>query len=169
MREAAKLTPSGQMEVFQNWKSDLFQGETEKAFADSTAVAIKFFEWLKVRLEEAGINLRKCETRVAMPAFENLGEKAGLIARCMDHAGWDDPSLILKVTEPHANTIGLFTRGRNAGGRDPFGEVLLNYSKMFGQDHEYIQRARNATLFDSQEREVKVMVVDIGGFTTDIA
>ena len=99
-REAANLNPSTSMEVFQNWKADLFRQDNDKVSASAILVAGEFFKWLKSKLEDARVNLKNCQTRVAMPAFDTFDQNAELLARCMDLSGWDDPSLILKVREP---------------------------------------------------------------------
>src|SRR5690606_22960826 len=108
-------------------------------------------------------------TRVAMPAFKNFDDQAALIARCMDLSGWDDPSLVLKVTEPRANALGLFSEGRNIVRRNRNGELMPDYGRMFGQQNVYIQAARGFVLHGGHSNLVTVMVVDIGAFTTDIA
>ena len=166
---AANMNPSKSMEVFLNWKADLFLPGNNKDSASAVTVAGKFFEWLKSRIESAGVNLKKCQTRVAMPAFRNFDDQAMLIARCMDLSGWDDPSLVLKVTEPRANVLGLFSGGRNVVGRNRDGELLPNYGRMFGQQNVYIQAARGFVLQGGHGNLVNVMVVDIGAFTTDMA
>jgi hypothetical protein len=166
---AANMNPSRNMEVFQNWKADLFLPRNNKDSATAVTVAGKFFEWLRAHLESAGVNLKKCQTRVAMPAFRNFDDQAMLIARCMDLSGWDDPSLVLKVTEPRANVLGLFSEGRNVVGRNGKGELLPNYGRMFGQQNVYIQAARGFVLHGGHGNLVTIMVVDIGAFTTDIA
>lgn len=164
--EAAKMNPTPDMQVFRNWKADLFRPHNDKDSATAVIVAHNFFVWLRAKLEAAGVDLKKCQTRIAMPAFETFDEKAGIIARCMDLSGWDDPSLILKVREPHANTIGLFSKGRNLVSQN--GETP-NYGSIFGQDNPYTQAARGHTLFGTHTNLVTVAVVDIGAFTTDIA
>src|SRR5260370_23698833 len=64
-REAANLNPDPGMEVFQNWKADLFRPRNDKVSATAVIVAFKFFEWLRSRLEAARVNLKTCDTRVA--------------------------------------------------------------------------------------------------------
>lgn len=166
---AANINPARNMEVFQNWKAKLFLPRNNEDSATGVTVAGRFFEWLRAHLDSAGVNLKKCETRVAMPAFRNFDDQAALIARCMDLSGWDDPSLVLKVTEPRANVLGLFSEGRNVVGRNRHGELLPNYGRMFGQQNVYIQAARGFVLHGGHGNLVTVMVVDIGAFTTDIA
>jgi hypothetical protein len=166
-RQAAELTPDSQMEVFQNWKAGLFLSQNNKDSAAAVIVAGQFFRWLKDKLEAAGVDVEKAHTRVAMPAFKTFDEKALLIARCMELAGWDSPR-ILKATEPHANVLGLFSEGRNFATQAPQGEILLNYGKMFGMGSTYVRHARGS-IFGTHGHLLTVAVVDIGAFTTDIA
>jgi hypothetical protein len=165
---AAKMNPSLEMQVFQNWKADLFRPANDKVSGTAIVIAHRFFVWLKSKLESAGIDLKKCQTRIAMPAFNTFDERAELVARCMDLSGWDDPSLILKVTEPRANVIGMFAEGRNVVMNGQLG-LNLNYRQMFGLQNVYVQAARNFALHGTHGNLVKILVVDIGAFTTDIA
>lgn len=166
--DAALMTPGSDMQVFQNWKADLFRPANDRVSGMAVIIAHRFFVWLKSKLESAGIDLKKCQTRVAMPAFNTFDEKAELIARCMDLSGWDDPTLILKVTEPRANIIGMFAEGQNALMRGQAG-LNLNFIQMFGLQNVYIQAARNFFLHGGHGNLLKIMVVDVGAFTTDIA
>jgi len=175
-RQAAGLKPNREMPVFQNWKADLFRPKNDKDSAAAAIIAHKFFNWLRIKLEQVkpiGIDVTKCQTRIAMPAFETFDENAVLLARCMDLSGWNDPTLILKVREPHANTLGLFTGGRNAVRRNGAGECWAYLPEIFADDiyqnnvyfralHQYHVAGIHGNLFT-------VMVVDIGAFTTDIA
>jgi len=110
--QAAKLNPDGTMKVHKNWKANLFLPQNNAESANAVIVAEHFFGWLKQKLEPAGIDLGKAETRVAMPAFDSVAETARVIGICMETNGWKPP--ILKAIEPHANTVGLFSRGRSA-------------------------------------------------------
>jgi hypothetical protein len=168
-RVAAQTKPGARMRVFQNWKADLFRPKNDKDSATAAIIAHKFFEWLRGKLMDSGIDVRKCQTRVAMPAFNTFEDNAHLLARCMDLSGWDDPTLILKVREPHANTLGLFAGVRNLVMRNATGELNPDYGRMFGHDNVYIQAARGHVLHGNQANLVTVLVVDIGAFTTDLA
>lgn len=168
-RQAALMNPDGGMQVFQNWKADLFRSNNDKDSATAVIIAHRFFEWLRSRLEDMGIDVRQCQTRVAMPAFDTFDENAVLLARCMDLSGWDNPTLILKVKEPHANTLGLFAGGRNRISLNGEGLLQPDYGRMWGQDNVYIRAARGSTLFDTHGNLLTVMIVDIGAFTTDLA
>ncbi len=166
-RAAAGMTPTADMEVFLNWKANLFRSTNDKESAEAVTVAGKFFGWMREQLEATGTDMARAEVRVAMPAFENMESKALLIARCMELNGWNSAK-ILKVTEPHANTIGLFSSGRNWVTRNPAGQLQLQYNKMFGQNF-YMQVAREAVLFGMRNPIITTLMVDIGAFTTDIA
>lgn len=167
--DAANLPFDRSMQVFQNWKADLFRPDNDKDSATAAIIAHKFFDWLRPKLKSAGIDVRECQTRVAMPAFKTFDENAVLLARCMDLSGWDDPTLILKVREPHANALGLFAGGENVVKRDAVGQIDPHYGRMFGADSAYIRAARGHALYGTHGNLLTVMVVDIGAFTTDLA
>ena len=72
------------------------------------------------------------------------------------------------ATEPHANTIGIYTSGKNVVRvNQENNEVLPHYGLMFGRN-EYIQAARNMIHFNANSI-LKILIVDIGAFTTDFA
>lgn len=167
--EAAALNPDASMSVFQNWKADLFRPHNDKDSVAAAIIAHRFFDWLRLNLESKGIDVRACQTRIAMPAFDTFDENALLVARCLDLSGWNDPTLILKVREPHANAIGLFAAGKNVVMRNVANEMAVNYGQMFGQDNPYIQAARGFALLGNHTNLLTVLVVDIGAFTTDFA
>jgi len=90
-RQAALMNPDGGMQVFQNWKADLFRPSNDKDSATAAIIAHRFFEWLRSKLEYMGIDVRQCQTRVAMPTFDTFDENAVLVARCMDLSGLGQP------------------------------------------------------------------------------
>lgn len=165
---AAQLNPDASMTVHRNWKSRLFLPHNNVESVEAAFVAEQFFRWLRGKLEAAGMNLERTEIRVAMPAFHSVGDTARIIALCMRMSGWKSP-LILKAIEPHANAVGLFSRGRSIVSRTNDGELLLDNGKMFGANNVLNQGARNFTLLGTGSNVVKVMVLDIGAFTTDFA
>jgi hypothetical protein len=166
--QAAMMKPDATMRVFRNWKANLFRPGNDPDSASAVIVAEHFFAWLRERLEGLGIDLSKVQTRIAMPAFKELEEKALVIALCMEMSGWESP-LIARTTEPHANSIGLFTEGLNVVTRTRHHETLLNYGRMFGQANILIETARDHVLAGGRKTRVTVLVVDIGAFTTDFA
>jgi hypothetical protein len=172
-RQAAPMNPNQEMQVFQNWKAHLFHPQNDKDSVTAAIIAHRFFEWLRSKLELMGIDVKKCQTRIAMPAFDTFDENAVLLARCMDLSGWNDPTLILKVREPHANTLGLFTNGRNAVRRNAAGENWASKAEMFDdgvyQNNLYMRTLKQYLLAGTHGNLLTIMVVDIGAFTTDLA
>jgi len=165
--QAAKLNPDGTMKVHKNWKANLFLPQNNAESANAVIVAEHFFGWLKEKLELAGIDLGKTETRVAMPAFESVVETARVIGICMETNGWRPP--ILKAIEPHANTVGLFSRGRSVIRRMADGERHPEFTKMFTHNNLLLQGVRNFYLTGTGSNIVRAMIFDIGAFTTDFA
>jgi hypothetical protein len=175
-RQAAAMNPNREMQVFQNWKANLFRPQNDKDSVTAAIIAHRFFEWLRLKLERVtpiGIDVAKCQTRIAMPAFDTFDENAVLLARCMDLSGWNDPTLILKVREPHANTLGLFAGGRNAVTRYPDGRCEVSLSGVFEDDvyqnNVYFRALQQFHVWGVGGNLLTVMVVDIGAFTTDLA
>lgn len=165
--DAAKMNPSGRI-LHRNWKAQLFKETLDEDCISAAFVAREFMSWLRKRLLDAGIDPTRYEVRVALPAF-NVSDRVGrVIARCMELAGWRSPR-ISKTTEPHANAIGLFSRGDNVVARNRDGEFLLNFARMFGHNNVYIARARTGVLHGAGQSLVKIAIVDIGAFTTDIS
>ena len=166
-REAALQPTTGGMTRFINWKSNFFREGNDEQSVEATIIAVHFFGWLRERLVGSGANPEECETRVAIPAFEGKEKKAQMLAKCMELSGWKSIK-ILMATEPHANTIGIYTSGKNVVSINQVNnEVSPHYGLMFGQN-EYIQAARNMIQFNSNPI-LKILIVDIGAFTTDFA
>lgn len=166
--DAASITPGPKMKVYQNWKSNLFAAENSDQTAAAAIVACEFFRWLKGIVTDAGIDLDKAETRIAMPALPEFEKKALLIAQCMEMADWPS-SKILRATEPHTNALGIYSEGRNVINRAADGTLLPDYGRMFRAENPLIQAARDFALNDRGTNIVKIIIVDIGAFTSDIA
>lgn len=166
-QQAAKLNPAG-MQVFQNWKANLFRPKNDQDSAGAVLVAGHFFDWLREKVEDAGVLPKSVHVRIALPAFRNSENIALVIARCMDLSGWDSP-LILRATEPHANVVGLFSNGRNVSMRNAAGSVRLHYGATFDFQGPYIQAARSYVLQGTRTNLFDALVIDIGAFTVDFA
>ena len=109
---AAGMKPGGNMDVFVNWKADLFSTWPEKN-TKATIITYEFFKWLKNKITELEFfSLDDVQTRIAIPAFKRSLTTANRIACCMEEVGWNKNN-ILRATEPHANAVGLLTGGLN--------------------------------------------------------
>jgi hypothetical protein len=163
---AAGIKPSAGWQISENWKKDLLDPDNPPAPA--IAVATKFFAWLRDTVQPLVPDLARSRIRIALPAFQNFPYKARVIKECMAGAGWD-PSLIKPVREPHANIIGLMSRGKNhvtcaLDGAVPF----LDYGRMLGQ-FGLLELAHTFYINRTRSRYLKGVVLDIGAYTTDIA
>lgn len=167
-QDAAGLRPGPRMEVYRNWKANLFQSQNNRDSAAAAVVAEQFFRWLRSVVGASGVNLDDTTVHVAMPAFQQFEENAAVVSKCMQLAGWDDV-VVRRVTEPHANLLGLMSGGVSAvqvnRARDPF----VNYGKMFGNSSPWVRAARKYVLHSRGPSRIGVLVTDIGAFTTDFA
>ena len=165
-QEAAGLNPGEGMEVFTNWKASLFNRDNNATTASSIIIAQAFFRWLKDRIEIAIQDTRHLHVRVMVPAFDDFEQLAEVMRRCMQLAGWKMP--IEVCTEPHANALGLMTGGKN---RFCIGTrfVGVDYMGMYGYNSSYIQSARKHALSSNGPSELRVAILDVGSFTTDLA
>ena len=110
--DAAVQPMTGGMTRFINWKSNFFREGNDEHSVEASIIAVHFFGWLRERLASSDANPENCETRVAIPAFPGKEKKAQMLAKCMELSGWKSIK-ILMATEPHANTIGIYTSGKN--------------------------------------------------------
>jgi hypothetical protein len=167
-QNAAVLRPGPKMEVFRNWKADLFQSDNNPNSAAAAVVAQNFFGWLYEEIGQSELDLTGARVTVAMPAFTQSDRNAAVVLRCMSLAGWQSFSAE-RVTEPHANLLGLMSGGTSHVQANRAGEPFLNYGRMFGQSSHFVQAARNYGLHSRGPSRLGVLVVDIGAFTTDFA
>lgn len=167
-KEAADYTPTSQDQVFQNWKSVIFSKKSPREVEGALDAAGSFFSWLRLKLNHQRIPVEQCRVKVCLPAFNDITEPAEILANKMYRNGWQNVS-ISRLQEPRANTVGIFSEGRNNLWRrypqsDPnevFPEIYRSGSPVFR--HFY-----NAVMIGT-DPVLKIAVVDIGSFTTDIS
>ncbi len=163
--DAAEATLADGDVLFANWKADLFS-DARSEYVQSIHVAAKFFKWLREMMEASGIDLGEYTTRLCLPMLPVMEETASILAQCMDREGWAFPRNILKVSEPAANIIGIFTDGKNCVSS----RGIPHYEQCYGSSNiiNQMTRLRPITELDT-EKFVTVGVLDIGSFTTDVA
>ena len=130
-------------------------------------VAKAFFAWLLSKIDPYVPDWDRIRVRVTLPAFKDSIKFERLVLACMTQAGWRAAKIEF-TTEPHANAVGLMTLGRNFVVRRPSGLWPI-FTVMFGQNSHYIERARAAVLREGTDTLLRVTIVDIGAFTTDLA
>ena len=110
--DAALTKPDVDMKVYNNWKEHLYDSEPTANTARAFHILGEFLSWLRAQLIKSGVKVHKVTVRVAVPALNNANRTAQIIAELMELKGWGSPK-ILKATEPHANAIGLMSKGKN--------------------------------------------------------
>jgi len=165
---AAELTPGPQMKVFQNWKAGLFNRDNSPDAAQASIIAHHYFTWLRQRIDTTDqVGLADCIVRVMVPAFYDFTELTGVLRRCFELAGWS-PRELQFGTEPHANALGLLTQGRNVYTKGKQAEGI-DFQTTYGANNPYIQSIRRQLLPGMDRQALRLAVVDIGAFTTDVA
>lgn len=165
--EAAEYRPAPGSIIHTNWKSGLYRPTNDGDAAQAAVIAEKFFRWLKRELTPFVGDWELHRLRLTLPAFANGKNLEDVIRKCLSLADWSAGEIVI-TTEPHANAIGLMTVGRNVVTRGKDG-VFIDFGQMFGHGNPYIRAARAATLGGSAQRALRVAVIDIGAFTTDLA
>jgi hypothetical protein len=164
-QEAANYVPRSGDKVYTNWKRDLFEPSSTPQFATSVDVAAHFFAWLGDQLGVVGVDARECNVRVCMPAFHDIAQPALILAEAMARNGWAGPR-ISNVTEPGANSVGIFTEGRNRLYKPPRGPLLPVLFNIYQSSVIIDELIRQASV--TGFRSFSVAIVDIGSFTTDL-
>lgn len=179
--EAMDLRSGPRVEVFQDWKSDLFLPEEERGIGfdvlDDTSdevrtlliertpslraldVATRFLRWLHdEQLPEMLAEhprYREAEVQLCVPDFVLDDPLAPRLEALMRAIGFRNEGSFT-LSEPKANLIGILTEGQNAltqsGG--------INVGAMVGDA---------AVLRSLARPDQAVLLVDVGAFTTDLA
>lgn len=163
--DAARSTPGAHARVFKNWKSTLFN---EYASVEDVKMAMlaaqRFLEWLKMKLRHH-YQLDDAIIRLCVPEFDNDIHDIGCqrLREAFKAAKWSN--LLLPVSEPKANTIGLFSTGKNHVSALGDGCLVANMGQIYRHSC-LITEARNV---GNGAEMFKLVTIDIGAFTTDLA
>jgi hypothetical protein len=178
---AAEQTPGDGVSIFRYWKARLFatgpraqvsrdqMGQSSHAHGseDYERVATEFFRGLRESLERSpyGEDLAGSMVRVCVPKIDVAGmdERMGSI---LDAAGWRPAHGRVTVYEPESNACGMFTRGRNATWYPP----AAPFTPRAGRSLHLMKMLEPEGLLQALRRmsgSFGVLVIDIGGFTTD--
>ena len=178
--DAMDLKSGSRVQVFQNWKADLFEPEEERevgfdvldgASDEARAllldnypalraldVATRYLKWLNHEQIPAMLGHsrhRDAEVQLCVPDFVLDDPLATRLEQIMRDVGFRNPG-VYALSEPKANLIGILTEGQNAltqGGRP-------NLGAMFGSAEVLRTLAR---------ADQAVLIIDVGAFTTDLA
>ncbi|QGJ71721.1 Hypothetical protein PBC10988_34280 [Planctomycetales bacterium 10988] len=158
------------LEDLKNGEDEPDPGQTD---LDTKEIGLKYFRWLRAFLEgictRRGIDLRKTPTRINLPSFGAKTTAEDLLIEILSEAGWKIAPNHPALPEPVANAIGVFSEGRNILWRPKRTEDQFpDYPGMFGTN-EFIKAARKRFESRYNQRMYWVLVVDLGGYTLDIA
>jgi hypothetical protein len=164
-QDAAGSKPGVKADLIKDWKSTLFDA---RAKPDDVGRAIcaarKFFTWLKSKIDSCG-EAKDAFVRICIPEFEKEGSQAGCqrLQDAFRESEWAGSPCM--VSEPEANTIGLFSNGRN----HVFAQTDCTFEAKQGEIYRnsaLLAAARNAA---HGARSFSLAIIDVGTFTTDIA
>jgi hypothetical protein len=177
--EAAAQTPGDGVRIFRYWKARLFSkdsqarrdemGQAPDAAADDDyeQVAVEFFRGLRESLERSpyGGDVAASTVRVCVPQLDapDMDARVGGILHA---AGWRPAHGRVTVYEPESNACGMFTRGRNATWYPP----APSFTPRAGRSLHLVKMLEPEGLLQALRRmsgSFGVLVIDIGGFTTD--
>ena len=167
------------IEVFRNWKSDLFHYDTGVPLGidfleDASPMLLDFLQFTYPRLKSRDVAVRYLrwlhnemipamlgkpippgvEVQVCVPEFVIQGSVGPLVETIMEEAGFENAGLYT-LSEPKANLIGVLTEGRNVLARSG----RPSRTGMFGDGH----------IIGRLSHGESVLFIDIGAYTTDLA
>jgi hypothetical protein len=179
---AGAQTPGAGIRIFRYWKARLFatgpqsrvsrdeMGQAPDASPDSDdyeQVAVQFFRGLRNSLEHSpyGVDVAASAVRVCVPRID-VADMDGRVGSILDAAGWRPAHGRVTVYEPESNACGMFTRGRNATWYPP----AAPFTPRAGRSLHLMKMLEPEGLLQALRRmsgSFGVLVIDIGGFTTD--
>ncbi|HST61321.1 MAG TPA: hypothetical protein VLK84_21635 [Longimicrobium sp.] len=178
---AGAQAPGEGIRIYRYWKARLFatgpqarvsrdqMGQAPDADGgdDYEQVAIQFFRGLRESLEHSpyGGDVAGSAVRVCVPKID-AGDMDGRVALILDAAGWRPAHGRVTVYEPESNACGMFTRGRNATWYPP----AAPFTPRAGRSLHLVKMLEPEGLLQALRRmagSFGVLVIDIGGFTTD--
>jgi hypothetical protein len=178
---AGAQTPGDGVRIFRYWKARLFStepqaqvsrdemGQSREAYGsdDYEQVAVQFFRGLRESLEQSryGEDIAASAVRVCVPRID-VADMDGRVGSILDAAGWRPAHGRVTVYEPESNACGMFTRGRNATWYPP----AAPFTPRAGRSLHLMKMLEPEGLLQALRRmsgSFGVLVIDIGGFTTD--
>lgn len=179
---AAAQHPGEGISIFRYWKARLFSSDPEAQTgrdqmgrvapslggADYEEVAVHFFRGLRdsVHQHSPELDLAKTAVRVCVPKLEiDMGVEPR-ISSIVERAGLSPAKGRAVAYEPESNACGVLTRGHNATWFPP----RVNFMPSPGRSLQLREMLDSDGLLQAFRRvsgSFGVLVIDIGGFTTD--
>lgn len=178
---AGAQAPGDGIRIFRYWKARLFStgpqagvrrdemGQSQEAYGsdDYEEVAVQFFRGLRESLEQSpyGVDVAASAVRVCVPRID-VADMDARVGSILDAAGWRPAYGRVTVYEPESNACGMFSRGRNATWYPP----AAPFTPRAGRSLHLMKMLEPEGLLQALRRmsgSFGVLVIDIGGFTTD--
>lgn len=178
---AGAQAPGEGVRIFRYWKARLFSTESHAQAGrdemgqsmdaddsdDYEQVAVQFFRGLRESLEHSpyGDDVAASAVRVCVPRMD-VADMDGRVGSILHAAGWRPAHGRVTVYEPESNACGMFTRGRNATWYPP----AAPFTPRAGRSLHLMKMLEPEGLLQALRRmsgSFGVLVIDIGGFTTD--
>lgn len=178
---AGALMPGDGVRIYRYWKARLFSADPEaQATRDEMGqsparydgeeyerVAIQFFRGIREMLERSPFaeDVAAAAVRVCVPKIDTRDMDAR-VGRLLEAAGLQPAKGHVTVYEPESNACGIFTRGRNETWYPP----AVSFTPRSGRSMHLRKMLEPEGLLQALRRMTGtfgVLVIDIGGFTTD--
>lgn len=179
---AATQPPAEGVTIYRYWKARLFSEHPEEQaehdslgrpgeghdLDDYDEVAIEFFRGLKDSLqrEPFALDLAHTSVRVCIPKLETYDGAEDRIIDILERAGVRPARGRATVYEPESNACGVLTRGRNATWFPPRVSFMPSPGRAL-QLRDMLEPEGLLEAFRRVSGSFGVLVIDIGGFTTD--
>lgn len=174
-----KATNREGVRVFRNWKPRFFSGQPDDEIRE---IGRGFFSWLRNFVnsycQAKGLpSTDAMPVRITLPAFGLQSAAAKNLVDLLVSAGWKPTRIRPAVAEPVANSIGIFSEGKNAvwkpesRGRQTAPAAFPFYPDMF-RDSDFFLATKNYALYGDEfdlSRTHWVFIADLGGYTADFA
>lgn len=180
--DAASRPPGDGITLYRYWKARLFADHPEEQaehdslgksgeghdLDDYEEVAIQFFRGLKASLqrEPFRLDLGTTAVRVCVPKLQRSHGAEERIADILERAGVRPARGRATVYEPESNATGVLTRGRNATWFPPRVSFMPSPGRAL-QLRDMLEPEGLLEAFRRVSGSFGVLVIDIGGFTTD--
>jgi hypothetical protein len=180
--DAAARPPADDATIYRYWKARLFADHPEEQaehdsmgrsgeghdLDDYEEVAIQFFRGLKSSLQRDPFRLDLATTavRICIPKLERSLGAEERIAGILEKAGVQPARGRATVYEPESNATGVLTRGRNATWFPPRVSFMPSPGRAL-QLRCMLEPEGLLEAFRRVSGSFGVLVIDIGGFTTD--
>ncbi len=161
------------VQVYRNWKPYFFEEAPDDL--DVGTIGTGYFKWLRENLidpnlYEMGImDPQSVPLRVTLPSLRARLKAEQRLNQVMQRSGIQMADVAPYLPEPVANSIGVFSEGRNAvwcpdGRRD----LWPDYGRMFSGSR-FLRAMAHRRENKFYQRMYWVLVADLGGYTLDLS